>query len=293
VRRSLREAFVNLLKSQEMIRITEEIYEIRRGSMELITLRYESGLEHRGALLTAESNLAGAQYALNSAVRDLRVARVNLSKEMGRPENSEITVRGDFVVKDIPPNDINLSAIAARNPQVLKAIAQKNAAEFNLRSAYGNYSPSFSIDAGLGKSGTTFLPQNTQKSAGFSVSMPLFEGGLRNAQLAQAKASFNQLQADETSIHNSVVASLEQSRAALLEAVDNAAVQEKALQAAQERSKIAEAQYSIGTMTFDNWIIIEDNLVSTKRAYLNAQAAASLAEADWVLAKGETLEYEQ
>lgn len=291
VRRSLRRAFVNLLKSQELVRIAEEIYEIRRGSLELITLRYQSGLEHRGALLTAESNLAQAQYAVNSARRDLTVARSDLCKEMGRPKSSNITVAGDFVVRDIPADDMDLTAIAARDPQVLRAVARRNAAEFDLRSAYADYAPSLSIDASVGKTGTTFFPQSTQKSAGLILSMPLFEGGLRRAQVAQAKASVNQLDADETSMRNTVIAGLEQYRAALLEAVDNASVQEKALRAAEERSRIAEAQYSIGTMAFDSWTIIEDNLVSAKRSYVNARAAALLAEADWVKAKGETLEY--
>jgi len=87
---------------------------------------------------------------------------------MGRPENSEITVRGDFVVKDIPPNDINLSAIAARNPQVLKAIAQKNAAEFNLRSAYGNYSPSFPLMQALANLAQRFFPRIRRKAQGLA-----------------------------------------------------------------------------------------------------------------------------
>ncbi|HQL41928.1 MAG TPA: TolC family protein, partial [Candidatus Omnitrophota bacterium] len=68
-------------------------------------------------------------------------------------------------------------------------------------------------------------------------------------------------------------------------------VEQKTLEASQERSKIAEAQYAIGFISFDNWIIIENDLVTAKKSYLQAQAAALLAEADWVLAKGETLEY--
>ena len=293
VRQALRSAFVSLLKAQEMTRIAQEIFEIRRGSLELITLRYQSGLEHKGALLTSEANLAQAQYAVNSAVRDLGVSRSNLAKELGRGKTAALTVTGDFAVRDIPKDDIDLQVLAGRNPQVLKLISQKNAAEFNVRSAYGNYAPSLSLDAGLGKTGTTFLPQNTDKSVGFSLSIPLFEGGLRGAQVAQAKASLNQLQANETSMRNSVVAALEQYRAALLEAIDNAEVQKKSLLAAEERSRIAEAQYSIGTISFDSWTIIEDNLVSAKRAYLNAQAEALLSEANWVQAKGETLEYEK
>ncbi len=64
------------------------------------------------------------------------------------------------------------------------------------------------------------------------------------------------------------------------------------LLATEERSKIAQAQYSIGLVTFDNWTIIEDNLVKAKNNYLDAQAAALLAEAKWIQAKGETLEYD-
>ena len=70
-------------------------------------------------------------------------------------------------------------------------------------------------------------------------------------------------------------------------------MERKSLDAALERSKIAEAQYSIGFITFDNWIIIQDDLVRAKRSYLDARAAALQAEASWIQAKGETLEYAQ
>jgi len=293
VRQALRIAFVDLLKAQEMTRITQEIFQIRRGSMELITLRYQSGLEHRGALLTAEANLAQAQYSVNSAARDLEVARRDLVKELGRGRWEALTVKGDFVVTDIPQDQLDLDAMALRNPQVLQAAAKKNAAEFNLRSAYGNFAPSLSIDAGIGKSGTTFLPQNSQKNAGFTLSIPLFEGGLRDAKVSAAQAALNQLKANEISMRDSVAAHLQQCRAALLEAIDNVDVQKKSLLATEERSIIAEAQYSIGTISFDSWTIIEDNLVSAKRSFLNAQAEALLSEANWIQAKGETLEYEK
>jgi outer membrane protein TolC len=293
VRQALRAAFVNLLKQQEMKRITQEIFEIRRGSLELITLRYQSGLEHRGALLTAEANLAQAKYGVNSSARDLEVAQRNLVKELGRDKWADVAVQGDFSVTDISQEPVDLDAIAAKNPQVLKLIAQKNAAEFNLRAANGNFAPSLSIDAGLGRTGTSFLPQKDQKSAGFTLNMPLFEGGLRKAQAAAARASLNELQANEKSTRNSVIAQLQQNRASFLESIDNVEVQKKSLLAAEERSKIAEAQYSIGTISFDSWTIIEDNLVSAKRAFLNAQAEAQLAEANWIMAKGETLEYQQ
>jgi outer membrane protein TolC len=276
-----------------MTRIAQEIFEIRRANLELITLRYQSGLEHRGALLTAEANLSQAQYNINTAAHDLRVSQMNLSKQLGRGKWSALSVSGDFTVRDIPSQDIDLEALAINNPQVLKMIAQKNSAEFNLRSAYGGFAPSVSISANAGKTGTSFFPQNEEKGIGLSLNLPLFEGGLKTAQVAQAEAALNQLKENERSTKDSVIATLEQYRASLLEAIDNVDVQNKALLAAVERSKIAEAQYSIGTISFDSWTIIEDNLVSTKGSYLNAQAEALLAEANWIMAKGETLEYQQ
>ncbi|MCX5706501.1 MAG: TolC family protein, partial [Candidatus Omnitrophica bacterium] len=44
VRLNLRTAFTNLLTAQDMLRITEEIFNIQRSNLELITLRYQSGL---------------------------------------------------------------------------------------------------------------------------------------------------------------------------------------------------------------------------------------------------------
>jgi outer membrane protein TolC len=122
--------------------------------------------------------------------------------------------------------------------------------------------------------------------------MPIFEGGLRLAEVFQAEAYLNQLKENERSIKDGLVSVLEQSWASLQDAIENVGVQYKSLIATEERSKIAQAEYSVGLIAFDNWTIIEDNLVNQKSAYLDAQANALLAEAGWIQAKGGTLEYE-
>lgn len=292
VRRRLRAAFIELLKAQEMIRITNDIYEIRRGNLELITLRYQSGLEHRGALLTSEASLAEASYGKAQAGRNLEVAQRQLAKEMGRKEWTALVVKGEFTVKETAKDVPDMAALAQNNPQVRKAAARRNAAEFNLKAAKGDYAPAVSVEGSARQTGADMPPNDSSLSAGVTVSLPIFEGGLRAAKVSQAQATVRQLEADERSTRDGVLLVLEQQRAALIDAVENVGVQEKSLQAAEERSKIAQAQYSIGTITYDNWSIIEDNFVSAKRGFINAQANALLAEADWIKAKGETLEYE-
>ncbi len=293
VRLNLRTAFINLLKAQELLKITKEIYDIRRNNLMLITLRYESGLEHKGALLNAEANLAQSQYEISQANRSLEVAQRELTKEMGRTKFEPISVTRDFNVQDSALDKPDFEALVNNHPSLGKLIAQRNSASFSIKSAEANFYPSLSAQAGANKSSSRWPPEDDQWNAGLSVSVPIFEGGLRLAQVDQAKAVFNQAVANERSTKDALVVALEQMWADLQDAVDSVGVQQKFLQAAQERANIAEAQYSLGLIQFDNWTIIEDNLVSAKKSFLNAQVNALQAEANWLGAKGDTLEYAQ
>ncbi len=293
VRLGLRTAFINLLTAQELIKVTEDIARIRRENYELISLRYESGLEHRGALLTAEADLAQANFQIAQAKRDIETAQWQLMKEMGRKEFKPVSVKGDFTVVDSAKKKPDYEALAKDNPSLQQLIAQKNAAEFGLRSAYAEFFPTLSGQAGASKEGTLYPPRGNNWNLGLVLSMPIFEGGLRLAQVSKAKALLNQLQANERSTKDGIVVTLAQAWASLQDAVETVDVQYKSLIATEERSKIAEAQYSTGFISYDNWTIIEDNLVSAKSAYLNAQSNALTAEASWIQAKGEVLEYAQ
>jgi len=293
VRLNLRSAFINLLKAQELIKVAEEIAKIRRDSLELITLCYESGLEHKGALLTAEANLAEASFELAQAKRDIGLAQRQLTKEMGRKEFKPMLVKGDFTVRDSAREKPDLEALAKNNPSLLQALAKKNAALFDIKSAYADFAPQLSGQAGANRRSSLWPPRNNNYDLSLSLTLPIFEGGLRLAQVSKAQAVYNQLVADERSTRDSIIVALEQYWVALQDALETVEVQGKTLNASQERSRIAEAQYSTGFITFDNWIIIENDLVSAKKTYLNSQVNALLAEANWVKAKGETLEYAQ
>jgi len=291
VRLRLRTAFVNLIRAQELIKVSEEIIKIRKDNYELITLRYESGLEHKGALLTAEADLAQATFELAQAKRDVGLAQRQLTKEMGRTLFIPMGVTADFKVIDSANNKPDIEALAKNHPSLLEATAQKNAAEFGIRSAYANFFPTLSGSASAGKTGTHFWPRDEERSLGLALSLPIFEGGLRLAQVSQAQALYNQLKENERSAKDGIIVSLEQAWVSLRDAIETVGVQYKSLTATEERANIAEAEYATGFITYDNWTIIEDNLVQAKTGYLNARTNALLAEANWIQAKGEVLEY--
>jgi outer membrane protein TolC len=293
VRLRLRTAFVNLLTAQELLVITKDIQKIRKSNLDLINLRYKSGTEHRGAMLTAEANLAQADFNIMQAERELEVAQRQLIKELGRTHLSPVHAQGEFSVNDQAREKPDFEALAEINPSLGKISAQANAASYEIKSAWGNFSPTISAQGGFNRAGTDWPPNENQWTAGIGLTLPLFQGGLRLAELSQAKAQYYQALADERSTKDGIVLSLEQTWASLQDAIASVGVQKKFLVAAEERAKIAEEQYSLGLLSYDNWTIIEDTLVNAKRAYLNSQTSALLAEANWIQAKGETLDYVQ
>jgi len=88
---------------------------------------------------------------------------------------------------------------------------------------------------------------------------------------------------------SSVLLNLRESWINLEDADELVSIQRQFQEAGEERAKIAEAQYSTGLLSFDNWIIIEDDLVRARKRYLEARSEAMRAEAQWTYARGGTL----
>lgn len=289
VRLQLRSAFVKLLKVQELLSITEEILQRRKQSAALVKLRYKAGREHKGSLLTAEANLAQAEFEVSQTKRNIKLAQRRLNKELGRRKFVPVKVKGDF--KIIRSNmKFDFEDLAERTPFLQSLITQKEAARLGLKSAKVAFFPQIYANTSYGKSSTDIWPPERESwSVGAGMSFPIFGGGKRWATVSKSRAKLNQLQADERSGRDGVIFTLEETWTGFQDALDKVQVEEKFLKAAEERAKIAQTQYSSGLITFDNWIIIEDNLVSAKKSFLEAQADALIAEANWIQAKGGTL----
>ena len=292
IRLKLRTAFVELLKAQELLQITEDIAKRRKQNVELVELRYEAGREHKGSLLTAQANLAQAEFEVAQGLRDIDLAQRRLTNELGRREFTPVRVKGNFEIKYSNREKPDFERLSESNPFLQELITKKEAARFDLKSAQADFFPEVYANASAGRTDSHWPPRKEEWSAGVSLSLPIFEGGSRIAGVSKARAAFNQAQADERSGKDSVILTLEETWKKLRDAIDKAEVQQKFLEAARERAKITQAQYSTGLIFFDSWTIIEDDLVSAKKSFLDTQANALIDEASWIQAKGGVLDYE-
>lgn len=292
VRLNLRVAFAEFLKAEQLVSITEEIALRRKQNLDLVRLRYEAGREHQGSLLTAQADLAQAEFEAVQAKRSVSLSQRRLIKELGREKFTPLKIKGDFEITENERERPDLESLADNTPFLKELIARKEAARFGLQSAQADFFPQVYLNASAGETASEWPPDKKEWSAGTSVSFPIFEGGSRIAKISKAKAGLNQAQADQRSGRDSVVLTLEETWTELQDAIDRVAVQRKYLKAAEERARIANSQYSTGLISFDDWIIIEDNFVNAKKSFLNTQANLLVAEANWIQAKGGILEYE-
>jgi outer membrane protein TolC len=183
--------------------------------------------------------------------------------------------------------------LSKNTPFLKKLISLKEAARYDLKSVKADFFPKVYLDSSLGKTDSDWPPHDKEWSLGLSVSFPLFEGGKRIAEVKKAKSLLEEARADQRSGRDEIVYTLAQAWTELQNAIQQREVKESFLQAVEERAKIANAQYSTGLISFDDWTIIEDNLVTTQKSFLDAKANVLIKEAYWIQAKGGTLNYDK
>jgi outer membrane protein TolC len=288
VRYALRAAFTELLKAQDLLGLTMEIADRRRMNVSLINLRYNGGREHVGSLGQARADLAQAEFEVFQAQRGLVLAQSKLASALGRDAHTPVRVRGSFSSVRIPPGIPSFELLAKNNPLFQQLDMQRKAARYDLNAARSACSPELYLTSSVGRGTVDSLPFDALDwNAGVTLSVPIYEGGTGRAKVSRAIAVVSQRNAEEKSGYLQILDTLEEKWKNFLDAFQMVTVKKKNLAAAIERSTISNAQYSNGLVSFNEWVIIENNLVSAKKEFLNAEAALLIAEAQWIQAKGE------
>ncbi|MDP8304937.1 MAG: TolC family protein [Candidatus Chlorobium antarcticum] len=292
VRFALRAAFTSLLKAQDYVTLAADIQGRRQRNVRLIGLRYRAGREHIGSLRKAEADLADAEFEVSRASRGLGVSRSALSTAMGCGSGSaSLRVRGSFIALEPDAPTPDFMALAASSPLVRRLEARTRASEYALGAARSAFSPELSLSSSIGRSAVDdWNPDESEWRAGLDLVVPIYEGGSGRAGVARARAVVSREEADLKSGLHGMLDLLEERWKLYMDARQYVAVRKKFLEAAVERAAIANAQYSNGLISFDDWVIIEDSLVSAKKEFLNAGANLLVAEAQWIQSKGEGLD---
>jgi outer membrane protein TolC len=281
----LKNAFAQMLYSQENTKLQDQIIKRRKENAGLVTLRFEAGMENKGNELLSNAFLAQAKYDKRQAERSIEVTRQQLSKVIGREDDSNVKIAGKIPIPD-PSGIGDPFDIVKENPQYRVALAKERASQAAVTLAKSNFSPTFGLNASAAKQGNSWSMANNTTTWGFSVGVPIFNGANNIFTFKSSQADLAAAKANRQNIENDLMAKLKQYYADYVNAYEKLKVDKEFLEAATVRADIARNRYRNGLLTFDNWDIIENDLITKQQTYIASERNLYTAEAAWEQAAG-------
>jgi outer membrane protein TolC len=282
---SLKSAFAQLLYAQELIKISQDVIDIRRSNARLVKLLYEGGSEDKGNMQLSQANLDQALYNLDQAVRTRDLSGVQLGVYVGQDLPAPVLAQGELQTGVLPVTP-DFKQLALLTPAYFQHKAQVDAAAAGITVATSGWYPTITANASANRSDSQFPLKGEGVSAGFSISYPIFQGGATYFDVKAANASLRQALDNLRSGTNDAALTLAQMFKNMVDAEDNVRIQQELLDATGLRYKIAEADYRNGLMSFQDFNTITDAYVSQQQTLLSAQLSAVIAEASWEEARG-------
>jgi outer membrane protein TolC len=121
---------------------------------------------------------------------------------------------------------------------------------------------------------------------GLNLNVPLYSGGKDYYATKSAVSNLEAAASNTDSAEHQLVVRLKQTHAGYVESVEKLKVDQAFLDAAMTRADIARTKYNNGLMTFENWDIIENDLIQRQKSFLQSQRDRVVAEAAWEQAQG-------
>jgi outer membrane protein len=282
---NLKSSFAQLLYAQKLIKISQDVVDIRQSNARLVKLLYEGGSEDRGNMDLTQANLDQALFTLDQAVRTRDLSGIQLGTFIGKDLAPPVLAEGELQTNTLSVTP-DFRQLAEQTPQYFQRKAQVDASAAGVTVANSGWYPTVTASASGSRFDSQFPIKGYGWSAGFSVSYPLFQGGATYFDVKAANASLRQSLDNLRSGTNDAALTLAQMFKGMVDAEDNVRIQKELLDATSLRYKIAEADYRNGLMTFQDFNSITDDYVGQQQTLLSAQLSAVIAEASWEEARG-------
>ena len=281
----LKSAFEGLAYAQQFKKLTAEIIRRREDNIKLVTMRYGSGRENKGSVLLSQAYLSQARYDDLQAQMILEVAKSQLARVLSRDEYSDIVVSGNAPEGSVAGAE-NFFLLAKATPDFEQIVATQDASKAGLTLSQSAFFPSLDVSGGLSRLDDKFFPNQESWSIGINLTIPLFDGLRDFHSTKSASALYRQAVYNVANTDKVLVAKLKQAYANFRLAQEKFVVDTNFLKATSLRAEIARSKYNNGLLTFEDWDIIEGDLIARQKNYLQSKRDKVISAAQWEQAQG-------
>lgn len=282
--------FVVLVTLDVEERILERTLNARKENLAIIHTRYQAGLANEIDLQRAKTELSSVSVQLKNLQIERREVEVALATLCGQPASSfsidKLNVTSSVPLINVP----DTLSLALRRPDLLAADYSVEAYRKQLGNARKDRYPSLYItgSTGLLAGSHSHLLENDSRNwlVGATLSVPLFEGGKRNAQLA---ISDHQLQGSISRLNQEkliAIQEVEREKSTLLRLREQREAQQEFVEAAQRAAGLSHQRYRNGLVTYLEVVDAERIVLEAERLSAQLLGKQLLSTVDLIVAMG-------
>jgi outer membrane protein TolC len=283
--------YIGVMREQENARVTGDLVRQTEERLRVSREEFEAGRVARFNVLRDEAELANAVQFDTVARNQAALALVALKTTLGVDLASPITPTEplQYSAEPVSVEDGVRTALEA-HPEVRAAAKRSEAAQSEVRSAYGRYLPELSAtwmyDWQWMRNRGEMTDSPEGYSAGLVLTIPLFDGFMRENAIGTARAREEQAKEQAVLARQRVAKAVHQAALTLQAAAQNVEASRKGLAQAEEQFRIVQERYASGRGI---QVEVLDAQTALARARFNVVAALAdhqTARAMWLQATG-------
>jgi outer membrane protein TolC len=278
---SLKEAYSNLKYAQELKELSQSILERRESNYKLVSVRYDNGRENKGSVLLAEAYMEQARLDLTKAQDSLRVSQTSLKSLMNKDHLDDIDVSGEVPLPQIDPNREDFENLALETPTYNQAFTTEMIAQESIQIARSAFLPDLNFTSLVNRQGQDYFPDRERWTVALTLTIPIFDG-LRDvgAYRASVETKYASLSRRKSTLLD-LIPRLRDGLNLAKQSDIKYSIDTKFEKAATTRAEIARKKYNNGLLTFEDWDIIESELITRQMNFLQSKRDRILRYANW------------
>lgn len=246
--------YYGLLLAHQSERITRDLYNQTKLHYKDVRNKFEQGIVSKYDLLKSKVQISKVTPALIKARNSVSLIESELKKLLDFDDRSNLILNGSLKYKKIKINKrIFLNIAYVKKPEIILQSLGADVSRLAIDLAKATNRPQVVTTAGyFYKSddyNDMFNTYHRNWSAGFSVSVPIFDGFSSKAKVDEAKAKYNKSGLEKENIRNQVLVDVTKACLNLKEAEAIVKSQKENIKEAKEALRIAEVSYDNGEAT--------------------------------------------
>ncbi len=241
-------AYFTALRAQAVLKVAEQTIAARQAVADQVDALRASGIKSGLDVSIASYNLAEAKLLRARSENDLKAAFADLSAALGsKDEEAFELVEEPLTVIELPDQSEMIKEALSKRPDLRALEFERDAARQFVKAEKALKLPSVSglWNAGWVPSGDSRLP-NKYNAAGFSVSIPIFNGRLYQAREAEAEFKARAVEHTLKDAENRVTRDVRIAWLSLNTAHERIGLSAQLLSKAREALDLAQERYNLG-----------------------------------------------